>query len=408
MATVLFGAVMFNLAEVTRMIEIAKALDTHHTPVFFGYEDDYVHLITDAGFEYRALTPAWTPAQRRQALRFDQAKSLRHPFTMELVAARVSAERALIRETGAEAVVIGTNVTSMISARAEGTTLWYAVPFALTRPHVEQTRRLGLIRGRGRWSQILDTAATALFRWAYIRASLAPRAFTRVSAANGVPPLKTIVSLLDADRNLLTVMPKELEGYTLPDGYERIGPIFAHLDAAVPEIVYELAACEKPLVYLGLGSSANRRVALAAARQLGTLPINVVAPIRHYVNPGDSLPPNVHVTDLLPAHLLGGLVDAAVLHGGQGTVQTACATGVPFVGMGLQPEQVWNVQVCVNRGNALALSPREAGSRKLSDAVERLLKDESIRKAAEEVRQEYAHEDGAAACARLIAAALPH
>lgn len=406
MATVLFGAVMFNLAEVTRMIEIAKALDRRHRPVFFGFEDDYVSLVTGAGFEYRAVEPAWTAEQRLQALRFDQVKTLRNPFTTELVAARVAAERSLIRETGAQAVVIGTNATSMISARAEGVTLWYAVPFALTRPHIAQTRRLGLVPGCGRGAGLWDAVATRAFRWIYNHAPLAPRSFTRVARANGLPPLTTVVSLLEADRNLLTVMPDELSGYALPDGYERVGPIFAHLDAPMPDLVHELASRREPLVYLGLGSSASRTVALAAARRLSALPINVVAPIRHYLSPDDALPPNVHVTDLIPAHRLGGLVDAAVLHGGQGTVQTACAAGIPFVGMGLQPEQAWNVAVCAARGHAIALSPRDAGTPKLSDAVRRLLEDPAFRRTAAEVAREYEAEDGAAASARLIEASL--
>ncbi|MEZ5085274.1 MAG: hypothetical protein R2722_03160 [Tessaracoccus sp.] len=149
-----------------------------------------------------------------------------------------------------------------------------------------------------------------------------------MARANGLPPLLTVVSLLEADRNLLTVMPDELHGYALP--------------------------------------------------------------------------PNVHVADLIPAHRLGGLVDAAVFHGGQGTVQTACATGVPFAGMGLQPEQVWNVAVCAARGNAIALSPRDAGTPKLSDAVRRLLEEDSFRRTAAEVAREYEAEDRAAASARLI------
>ena len=103
--------------------------------------------------------------------------------------------------------------------------------------------------------------------------------------------------------------------------------------------------------------------------------MNVVAPIRHYLEPGDTVPANVHVTDLLPAHRLGGLVDAAVLHGGQGTVQTACATGVPFVGMGLQPEQTWHVRVCERRGNAIAVSPKDVSKPEFLAAVRRVLTD---------------------------------
>ena len=47
-ASVLFCPVTFNLAETTRMIEVARALDPAHRPVFMGYEDDFVHLISEA------------------------------------------------------------------------------------------------------------------------------------------------------------------------------------------------------------------------------------------------------------------------------------------------------------------------------------------------------------------------
>ena len=137
MSTIVFCPITFNLAEVTRMIEVARALDPRHRAVFQGYEHDFAHLIVDAGFEYRPSEPSFTEVERRQALRFDQGKTLRSPFTDELVAARVGAERRLIREVDAAAVVIGTNPTSMISARAEGVPLFYPVPFALTRPQVE-------------------------------------------------------------------------------------------------------------------------------------------------------------------------------------------------------------------------------------------------------------------------------
>jgi UDP:flavonoid glycosyltransferase YjiC (YdhE family) len=405
-STVIFCPVTFNLAETTRMIEVARALDPAHRAVFMGYEDDFVSLITDAGFEYHACQPAWSAAERDQALKFDQGKAFRSPFTRELVAARVAVERRMIRDHAATAVVIGSNVTSMISARAEGVPLFYPVPLALSRPQVEQVRRFRFIDGDGWIARTADRAATAAFRWVYTRAPLAPRALSSVAKENGVAALRTVASLLDADVNLVTVMPWELKGFTLPDNYRRVGPIFAHLDGELPPIVGELAAAEVPLVYLALGSSANRQLALTAAAQLGTLPVNVVAPIRHYLQPGDDVPANVHVTDLLPAHLLGGLVDAAVLHGGQGTVQTACATGVPFVGMGLQPEQVWNVRVCEMQGNALAVSPKRVGTPEFVDAVRRVLEEPSFREAAARMREAMSAEDGAAASARVIEAHL--
>ncbi|WP_104167098.1 nucleotide disphospho-sugar-binding domain-containing protein [Arthrobacter sp. SX1312] len=404
MRTLLFAPVTFNLAETTRMIMIARALGPACHAVFQVYESPYVHLVRSAGFEVRHLGPVLSRREQGQVLALDQGRSLRHPFSPGLVRARVDAERRLLRETGAEAVVMGTNVTSLISARAEEVPLFYAVPFALTRPHVEQTPRLGLVTGAGRLSGVADGLASAALRLVYGRLPIAPRAFRIVARENGVRPLRTGLDLFEGDINLLTVMASELEGYHLPANYIRVGPIFAELPGEVPQLVHELAHLDRPLVYLALGSSGNRRTALRAAHTLGALEINVVAPIRHFLTPGDvaGLPTNVHVVDLLPAHRLGGLIDAAVLHGGQGTVQTACATGVPFVGIGMQPEQAWNVAACVRQGNAIEVSPRDAGTEHLAGAVRRLLTDGSFRAAAERERLLHADEDGPAAAARAI------
>ncbi|WP_344069972.1 glycosyltransferase [Microbacterium sediminicola] len=402
MTTILFCPVTFNLAETTRMIQVARALDAGYDAVFMGYEHDFVHLITDAGFRYIACEPAWTDAERDQAMAYDQGKTLKSPFTEELVTARVSRERELIRELGARAVVTGSNLTSFIAARAEGVPLFFPVPFALTQPQVAQTPHLWMVQGRSRLARAADRVATSLFRWFYNTAPIAPKAFATVARANGVAPLKTIGSLITADYNLLTEMPWELDGFTLPSTFHRVGPIFANIDAPLPPIVEELAARDIPLVYLALGSSGNRDLALRCARALGTLPVNVIAPIRQYVTDADDLPANVHVTDLLPAPKLGGYVDAAVIHGGQGTVQTACATGIPFVGMGLQPEQTWHVRLCEQRGNAISLPPKAAGSAEFLDAVNRVLTDPGIRRAAAEVKDAYVGEDGARASARFI------
>lgn len=406
MPTVLFCPVTFNLAETTRMIQVARALDPAHRAVFMGYEHDYVDLVVDAGFEYRSCTPSWGAAERKLAIDFDQGRALRSPFTADLVRARVEVERRLIRELAAKAVVTGSNVTSFLSARAEHVPVFYPVPFALTRAQVEQTDRMEFVRGSGWLARTADRIATRAFRWVYTKARIAPRAFATVADEIGVPPLRTVASLLTADRNLLTEMPWELDGFVIPPDFERVGPIFAHIDAPMPPIVAELAAAPEPLIYLGLGSSADRDLARAAARALGTLPVNVVAPIGHYLHEGDTVPANVHVTELLPAHLLGGLVDAAVIHGGQGTVQTACATGIPFVGMGLQPEQTWHVRMCERRGNALAVSPKDAAKPVFVEAVRRVLAEPSFRRVAAEVKEAYAHEDGAAASARIIEAAI--
>lgn len=400
--SLLFTPVTFNLAETTRMIEIARACRDRWRCVFGVYEPGYVHFIEDAGFEVRHLEPVFTPAEVEQVMAVDQGRGFRHPYTVDVTRRRVAAERALIREVGASGVVMGTNVTSLLSARAEGVPLFYAVPFALTEPHVAQSPRLRMVPGDSFRDRFIDRVASGIVRAVYQRMRWSPKSFRVVAKEVGVEPPRSMAALFSGDWTLLTVMPHELNGYELPENYRRVGPIFARLDGEVPAEVLELAARDVPLVYLALGSSGNRRMALGAARALGKLDVNVVAPLGQWVRPEDELPGNVHIVDLLPAHKLGGIVDAAVLHGGQGTVQTACATGVPFVGMGMQPEQTWNTWVAQQQGNAICLRPEDINRRVFTESVMKVLHDPAIRAAARSVQREYEGADGARESARII------
>ena len=63
------------------------------------------------------------------------------------------------------------------------------------------------------------------------------------------------------------------------------------------------------------------------------------------------------ITEYLSSHLLHGFIDFLFIHGGEGTVQTACESGKPFIGVGMQFEQrSCNIDYCVKYGNAIALT----------------------------------------------------
>ena len=47
------------------------------------------------------------------------------------------------------------------------------------------------------------------------------------------------------------------------------------------------------------------------------------------------------------------LCDAALTHGGQGTVHTSMCSGVPFVGVGMMPEQDLNIRLAAEKGMAV-------------------------------------------------------
>ena len=319
---VLFTPLGLNLAEVTRMIEVARALQVSGAPlrpVFLVHDEGFDHLVDEAEFERVPGAPSFTPAQSRQLMAFDQGRSLRQPYTREVAEQRVTVERAAIRELGAVAVVHGTNPTSPVSARAEGVPLFYPVPYVFSTAHLAAGRGIPLLPGRGA-VRLLNRALRGPAAWVYRSAPLLPPSFRSVARQNGVH-LRSLLDLFGADVTLLTSMAEEIGEDLLPPGTHRVGPIFARLDEEVPSIVHELAAGVRPVVYLACGSSGNPRLVLDAIRALGQAPVEVIAPVKQYLTAQQipAVPENVHVTELLPAHRLGGLVDAAVLHGGQGT-----------------------------------------------------------------------------------------
>lgn len=72
---------------------------------------------------------------------------------------------------------------------------------------------------------------------------------------------------------------------------------------------------------------------------------------------------------------------ASVFHGGEGTVQTACVTGKPFIGIGLQKEQEYNIKCCVDYGNAIQLKRRQVKDKQyFKKTVAELLQNPSYQK----------------------------
>lgn len=372
----LFSPETFNLAEVTRGIEVARSMGPEFRCIFSGYSRRFSSRITDAGFEFRFLEPELTDREADLMLDFDQGRSRSLPFTPEMLKARVENERRLIRELLPEAVVIGTTISQLVSARAEGVPLIYVKPFAYSSPHLLGLKQTSIMPRESRFSRFIDSAAASLVRLSASHITYIPKVLRDVAKANGVRPPKLTAKLLDADLNLLTTIPElappDIE---LPADHRWVGPIFASLPGALPEIVQRLACQPTPLVYVAMGSSGNRRLILSLLHALGTTPAQFLAPVAHFLKSSDlpGLPANVNVCSWLPTQKLIGLVDMAITHGGEGTVQMSCVAGWPFIGIPLQFEQRYNVQVCVKAGVAQMVLPQNVSKTNWAKLIDSIL-----------------------------------
>jgi len=395
MNTLVFAPETLNIAETTRMIEIAKEVKDEFRCVFFGYSDVYSHLIVQAGFEFRSMSPWLTKEKIEHLWKVDRMESFEDPFTESELKERVQSEIALFEELDPVAVVIGFTLSVTISARAAKVPLVYVLPFPLTRPFLEA--------GLSTFPDEFDYSFLRLFPARFLNyltnqwlktTKLWIRPFQRVARQYGIPPIQRLVEIYEGDFNLVTDIPDLTGVNTLPQNWQYVGPIFAHLEGEIPAELLDLSH-ERPVIYCAMGSSANQDILKTVIESFEDAPYTIIAPIKTHIEKRKiSVPRNVLVYDWLPAPKVNPLADLSVIHGGQGTVQTACAAGTPFVGIGLQPEQESNIDAIVRQGCAVRIRKRRLSRKTLLAAVEQLLNDPTARQRAKEIQNLFANWNG--------------
>ena len=278
-------------------------------------------------------------------------------------------------------------------------------PFAYSVPHMTQMRRTGFLPTATPVQRVVDRAVAWGIRHVLARLLPAPVGFRKVARERGVRVPGTLVGFIGADVNLVASPSQLIPNWCrLPDDYQAVGPVYAQLDVPVPEEIVRLRERGRPVVLVAMGSSASRGLVLDVLRSAARADVEIITPSALYLSPGDqaSLPENVHVTGWIPVHRLGNLVDVAISHGGEGTVQTSCASGWPFIGIPLQLEQRYNVTRCVEFGNARLVSRGRARRVDWARLVAALLADESMRAAAKRMAQLFEGQDGPGVCAQVI------
>ena len=393
MSRILFSPESFNMGETTRCIEIARAArERDHTVLFHVYSPKYIGLLESAGLPVHPREPIMSDAEAEQIMALDQGRGVRHPFTTDMVRRRVTAELAAIRDFNADAVVIGSNLTMLLSARIAGVPIFYARPYAYSSTYFSKKPVGGELAAPG-WLR----AVARVF-------SYKPASFTRVAREYGLRLPRRTVDMLSADVNLICSLFTQLRGDSLVEPDVSVGPIYYRAPGELPQIVREPR--ERPLIYVGMGSSGSADILVQVLQQLSAAPVDVLVGGGVQLSDTRMLGNNIHfagtVPGTIPAHLLAGHIDASITHGGEGTVQTACLAGVPFAGIAMQAEQSWNIEECVRHGNALRFTKNDVRRGNVRDILDRLLSDEGMRARARQLGEAMRTMDGAALAVEKI------
>ena len=386
--TLLFAPCAYNLAETSRMVEIAKTVARHPTASqvfdihFISDGGDFEPMIEKHGFALTRLEPRLTKEKIELIAKVDRGEKFTPAFTDAELIARVNSEVACLQRLQPVAAITGSYVTLPVTCRILQVPLVWVVQSTWL-PEF-------FCRGAGMTDKLRPAAAKAVADWLilrfinfWIRYGFL-NGINRTARHFGVPGYRTIFEFWRGDFALVAE-PPEFSGINLPPNHAFIGPLVPQDEFPVPA---EIAAIprDKPLIYFAMGSSGTPEIVANIIESFAGTPYRVIAPVKFLLAqiPAERIPANVLVTDWVPAVQVNKMADLAVIHGGVGTVMAAALAGKPVVGVGMQMEQVANLACLERLGFAIRVGKSSDPSRQIQAAIKKLLNDDQAKaKAAE-------------------------
>ncbi|KAF2272735.1 glycosyl transferas-like protein [Westerdykella ornata] len=406
-----------DAGDTTRAIAIAAAF-RDSCPAYYNLKISFLscgsrfeHLITNAGFP---IVPA-QPRVKGISVAHDLGWDFPEFFgSEELARTFIVGQLAAFKELQPDVVLHGMWAPASIAARLMGIRTINFLPVPL---HPRSFGE-GLIRDLPdpiplftRLPRPLRTRLAWMGSELMLNAPIFRQHRLGAAAASCGWPIKGPISLFDmnmADLNLVNDHPIFHQDYAdqLPENIVITGPLYNQTDAKLdPEIAAHMTQGPGPAILVAMGSSGTEDWIFEAIKAfkmykddywnvvvLASPSICAIEDARAVAG-GD---PRILVTDkFIPAPAANALADVIVIHGGQGTVQTALAAGKPVVGVALQIEQQTNLDNVMNAGAGIRIQRQNWKAKNIRNAVNTILRDPSYRLKAHALGKEMRSIDGA-------------
>ena len=406
MKTLIFAVAGYNLAETGRHIEIAKACKGSFNILFLSYGGNFESLIEDEGFTLKKMEPRLTDKQLqhvRKALSGETLNTVGY-FTAKEMQPRVENEIALFKEIKPACVLTGWCQSVLVSARAA------EVPLinVLHSTTITEYYQAGL-------QTMPDRRDFPFLRWFFseqqlnrwisnlvLKLKLPAKPFNVLAKQYGLKEFSNFIEVLEGDHTLLADIPEWVGLPKVRPNVHYIGPLPLRLDKEIPKAVMDMPK-DMPIVYFAMGSSGKPGLIADIIEGFREKPYRVIAPVESHIKEMNlEIPPNVIITDFLPAHKVNPMADISVIHGGQNTVMNACLSGTPMVGIGMHPEQQANLDACVRKGFAIRLNKKRVTAAAVLDAIDKLLHDDNAKAAVSKFQNELMRWNGPENAAKFL------
>lgn len=230
-------------------------------------------------------------------------------------------------------------------------------------------------------------------------------------------PARDLFDMLKADCMLVNDLSYFYRNIKLPEGFVLTGPLYSQASTADPVDpailnVFRRRSADQVNLFCTMGSSAQKEFLVEAVKAIAALPkerYRAVVLVPKAVCPIGEITPlvreggNILLTDkFVPAKRVNELADITICHGGQGTIQTAMASGCPLIGFAMQPEQQMNLDHVVQAGAGVRIHIAKWKKRAIYRAICDMSGDTKWKRNAENLRAEMQKEDARTKIAETV------
>ncbi len=384
-ARILFFGEPVTAAHVVRPLELARGLDRARFEVALATAGDYARYAEAAGVPTR---PLWSVGGER----FLAAVAAGRPvFSAEDLERAVADDLAHIEAFAPDAVVGDFRLSLAVSARLARVP-YLAIANAYWSPHAQArfqipVHPLSRLLGPGVATRLFRAARPLVFAQ---HALPMHRVRRRHGLASLGFDLRRVFTESDhtlyADaRELVPVTPSRDDART-----RFIGAVHWSPPAPLPPAL--LAADDRPLAYVALGSSGDPALVQRVAAALAAAGCRVAVATGGRLDPA-TLPVGTVAAPFLPGADLARRAALVACNGGSPAVQQALTAGVPVLGLPANLDQLLNMHFTVRARAGVAVRPERATPARLRAACERLLQAPELLAGARAAQAIYARYD---------------
>ena len=393
MKRILFVAEAVTLAQVVRLVTLARALDPARYEIHFASArfDDLIFRETRfVRHPIWSLSPAVIDARVARGQRLYGRRTL---------AAYVREERALLQAVRPDLVVGDLRLSLAISAPVERVPYAalvnaYWSPFAAREGFPLPEHPIVKLLGVALAERHFERALPFVFRHF-------ARPLNQLRRRHGLAELGSLPEVLTfGDRTLFPDTPALVPTRGLPAHQRYLGYIPWSPPVPLPEWWSHLDA-GRPTVYVTLGSSGRVQrlpMVLDAAASLGC---QVLVATAGRVRLG-ALPPHVFAADYLPGDLAARRAAIVISNGGSTTGYQALAEGRPVLGIPFNFDQYLASQAIERTGAGLVVRAGLADAKTVAGAISRLLAEPAFAMRAADVAADLGRSNAPAAFAALV------